>query len=106
MRTMLLIATILASLTCGCSKSDPPAVDNKLEKQQQSQAALASLTVDEVDAQLAAHQIVAVDCNGDQLRKKLGVLPGAILTSEEDYPASELPADKSTKLVFYCHDEG
>jgi rhodanese-related sulfurtransferase len=104
---MLLIATILASLTLGCSKSDPPAAENKLEKQQQSEAALASLTVDEVDAQLAAHQIVAVDCNDDMLRKKLGVLPGAVLVSDdESYAASELPADKATKLVFYCHDEG
>lgn len=64
------------------------------------------MTPDEVEKALAAKEVVAVDCNGDRTRKKYGVLPGAILTSEEDFPASELPADTSTKLVFYCADPG
>jgi len=65
------------------------------------------MTVDEVERGLAAKQVQAVDCNGDKLRKQLGVVPGAILVAESDtYPASALPADKTTKLVFYCADPG
>ena len=63
--------------------------------------------VDEVEQAVNAKQAQAVDCNGERTRKKLGVVPGAILISDEElYPASELPADKTTKLVFYCADPG
>jgi rhodanese-like protein len=66
-----------------------------------------TMTVADVDQALAAKQVQAVDCNGERTRKKHGVVPGAILISdEEEYPASELPADKTTKLVFYCADPG
>ena len=103
MRT-LLAACLFVSLAGGCQKSDPPG--SAQAKPEHKAEALASLTVDEVEAQLAAHQITAVDCNDDELRKQFGVVPGAILISEDDtFAASELPADKSTKLVFYCHDE-
>jgi hypothetical protein len=60
-----------------------------------------------MDKALAAKEATPVDCNGDRTRKKLGVIPGAILVSdEESFAASELPADKNTKLVFYCADTG
>jgi hypothetical protein len=37
----------------------------------------------------------------------MGVVPGAILvTDDESYAATELPADKTTKLVFYCSNPG
>jgi hypothetical protein len=105
MRKLLCVAALLAPLAFGCSKSDPTAAAEA--KPAQKAEALATLTVDEVDAQMSAHQITPVDCNEDELRKKMGELPGAILVDETDsYPASVLPADKSTKLVFYCHDEG
>ena len=77
-----------------------PATDKAEDK-------LAAMTLDEVERALAANQVTAVDCNGDATRKKLGVVPGAILiTDDESYAASELPADKATKLVFYCADPG
>ena len=44
-----------------------------------------------------------VDANGKDTREKFGVVPGAILlTSASEYAATELPSDKSSKLVFYC----
>lgn len=48
-----------------------------------------------------------VDANGDDTRKKLGVIPGAILlTSYSEFDAEkELPKDKRKKLVFYCSNE-
>jgi len=43
------------------------------------------------------------DANGPETREKYGVIPGAILlTSDNDYDLSILPANKTSKLVFYC----
>ena len=96
----LLMTTILAlaSMTACAKDSDKsaPKADD-----------LPSMTVAEVEQAITAKQAVAVDCNGDRTRKKNGVVPGAILISdEEQYPVSELPADKATKLIFYCADPG
>ena len=46
------------------------------------------------------------DANGWGLRSTAGVIPGAhLLTSDDKYDvATELPADKHAKLVFYCAD--
>jgi len=105
---MFLAACLFASLLAtGCQRSDPTKAAEAKPAPAAHEGELAPLTVDEVDTQLAAHQIMPVDCNDTDLRKQLGVLPGAILVSQYDtFAASELPADKSTKLVFYCHDEG
>jgi len=47
-----------------------------------------------------------MDANYPELRDKAGVIPGAhLLSSHKDYDVkTELPADKSTKLIFYCAD--
>lgn len=64
---------------------------------------IAEVTVDTVDQLLAKQECQAVDANGDATRKKLGTLPGAVLLSDsETFLTSELPADKSRPLVFYC----
>jgi hypothetical protein len=46
------------------------------------------------------------DANGWGLRSIAGAIPGAhLLSSDDKYDvATELPADKSAKLVFYCAD--
>jgi hypothetical protein len=102
MRTLLLAAALSMSALAGCaSKSDGDSAGTKAE------ANFPNMTVDEVDKAVAAKEVQAVDCNHDKLRQKLGVVPGAILISDaESYPASELPADKGAKLVFYCADPG
>jgi hypothetical protein len=101
MRTVLFAAALSFAAIAGCSKPDPSAAGAKAEDK------VPSMTVDEVDRALAAKEAVPVDCNGDKTRKKKGVLPGAILISdEESFAASELPANKATKLVFYCADSG
>ena len=104
MRTFLLAAALSMTAITGCSGSDKaeaaPAAENAKDK-------LPSMTVDEVDRALAANQAKAVDCNSDMTRKRMGVVPGAILvTSDDAFAASELPADKTTKLVFYCSNPG
>jgi hypothetical protein len=102
MRSILLAAALSLTTIAGCSKSD-----NSEAAGAKAPEKLASMTVDEVDHDLAAKQATPVDCNSERTRKKLGVLPGAIVVSDEEtFAASELPADKTAKLVFYCADPG
>ena len=52
---------------------------------------------------LADKGCVPVDANGKKTRDEYGIVPGAVLlTDYKSFDASELPDDKSTKLVFYC----
>ena len=96
MRT-LLFTTLVAISVLGCSKSDKAPAHQKLSD------TVPTITVDELDAKLAAHEYQAVDANGDVTRKKMGVIPGAVLLSDsESFSNSELPTDKSKTLVFYC----
>jgi hypothetical protein len=104
MRKLMFVTALgclpLAGLT-GCSKAD------NAEAKGGAKEELATMTVDQVDAEVTAKTLQAVDCNHDGLRKKMGVVPGAILVSDVDkFDAKELPADKTAKLVFYCADPG
>ena len=51
-------------------------------------------------------KIQIFDANHPATRERFGVIPGAhMLSSYDNYDvAKELPADKNTKLVFYCAD--
>lgn len=63
-------------------------------------------TVADVASWTKAKKAVAVDANGQQTRTSQGVIPGAVLlTSSSGYELKELPADKNSKLVFYCANE-
>src|SRR5262245_28437090 len=99
MRKVLFAAALSLAAFAGCSKSDKTAATSEAE----AEANLPAMTVDEVDHAIAAKEAQAVDRNGDLARKRAGVVPGAILVSDhKEFAASELPADKNTKLVFYC----
>ena len=99
MRTLLLCAALGCASIAGCQRTEKAAAtatDN-----------LPVMTPDEVEQALAAGQAKAIDCNGDRTRKKHGVVPGAILISDEElYSVNELPSDKTMKLIFYCADPG
>jgi hypothetical protein len=111
MRTILFMAALSVAAIAGCTKSDADhgaTADQaaKSDKPAKPEEKLQAMTVDEVDQGLTAKTLVAVDCNGDRTRKQEGVLPGAVLVSdEESFAANELPPDKTTRLVFYCHNE-
>ena len=63
-------------------------------------------TVAEVAAWTKARAAVPVDANGQETRASQGVIPGAVLlTSSSEYALTELPANKNSKLVFYCASE-
>lgn len=97
MRTLLLSVLVALGAAAGCSKAD------KTEQHASAKAQLPTLTVDEVDHKLAAGECTPVDANGTETRKKMGVVPGAVLlTDSESFQVSELPADKTKPLVFYC----
>src|SRR5690349_3787209 len=99
MRTLLFSAVVaLAAIGCSKSKDDTTA---------EAKSELPEISVDDVAAGIEAKTLTVFDCNADKTRKKVGVLPGAILVEdEEEYPATILPADKAAKLVFYCGGRG
>jgi len=64
------------------------------------------VSVDQVATLLETKKAQAVDANGVDTRKEMGTLPGAVLlTNYRSFDLSELPADKSKELVFYCGGE-
>ena len=64
------------------------------------QVAAISVRTLEQGIQAGTHQ--AVDVNGPGTRAEFGKVQGAILLSGVDYEEGELPADKASKLAFYC----
>ncbi|HEX4476097.1 MAG TPA: rhodanese-like domain-containing protein [Polyangiaceae bacterium] len=65
--------------------------------------AIQQVTIAQVAGFVKDKNALIFDANGGDTRAEYGVIPGAVLlTSHDDYPLSELPADKSEKLVFYC----
>jgi hypothetical protein len=103
---MFLIAmAIIATSVASAFAFDIGSLLNNKQKQPDKFAvirvdALASLIAD------SNSHVNIYDANGWALRSRAGVIPGAhLLTSDDKYDvASELPAEKSAKLVFYCAD--
>jgi rhodanese-related sulfurtransferase len=96
MRTLLFTAVLALSVS-GCSKAETETRHVKLSE------SVPDVTIEELSAKLASGDCQAVDANGAATRKKLGVIPGAVLlTDSEAFSTSELPKDKSKTLVFYC----
>ena len=63
-------------------------------------------TVAEVAQWTKEKRATPIDANGEKTRSNEGVIPGAVLlTSSTGYAVTELPADKSVRLVFYCANE-
>jgi len=88
----VLVAIVLAMVVIGCSKADP--------------AKIQEVSIAQVEQMLAKNECQAVDANGDGTRKKLGVIPGAVLLTDSGmFAPGELPADKAKPLVFYCTNQ-
>jgi rhodanese-related sulfurtransferase len=63
-------------------------------------------TVADVASWTKEKKAIPVDANGKETRLSQGVIPGAVLlTSSSTYDVKELPADKTSKLVFYCANQ-
>jgi rhodanese-related sulfurtransferase len=81
----------------GCSR-DP---DRGSQPAGATVSPVATVSVDELAGMLARHECQAVDANGDVTRRRMGVIPGAVLLRDMD-AVDQLPADKTRSLVFYC----
>lgn len=96
-----LLATALASLSlAACEKSTKAKDETRLGSKDVD---VPEVTVDQLDAEIAAKTAQAVDANGEATRRKMGVIPGAIMLPDaENWSPSDLPSDKDKPLVFYC----
>jgi hypothetical protein len=104
MRNVLFAVALAAAAFSGCKKSDG---DKAATAEPAEDDNLPTISIDDADQALTAKQATAIDCNGDKTRKKFGIVPGAVLISDEEtFPASELPPDKARKLIFYCSGPG
>ncbi len=93
----LLFTALLSVAAFACTKTE------KAESHEKLSDKVPTITIDELAAKLAADDCQAVDANGEATRKKMGVIPGAVLLTDSDaFSTSELPTDKSKTLVFYC----
>jgi len=63
---------------------------------------IAEVTVSDVQTFVKTKSATVFDANDDDTRKEYGVVPGAVLLANKEYPLSLLPAAKTDKLVFYC----
>jgi rhodanese-related sulfurtransferase len=91
----------------GCSRAgdrDRPLDQAAPSSPDPGQVQIPAVSVDELDHMLAHHDCQAVDANGDITRRRMGVIPGAVLLGDPESPASvgQLPSDKARALVFYC----
>jgi len=103
MRKILFAAALVAAAACAKQSDNKAAPAAGAAQAEQAEANIPTVTVDDVDHALAAGSCTPVDANGDGTRKKMGVIPGAVLLGDEDdYDLKLLPADKSKQLVFYC----
>jgi rhodanese-related sulfurtransferase len=61
------------------------------------------VSVPEVAAWVRGSSATLVDANSPETRREQGIVPEArLLSGSRDYAVSELPVDRTTKLVFYC----
>lgn len=68
----------------------------------EAKTTVSNITVEELAA-IPGEKVAIIDANGPETRAKMGVIPNAVLlTSSSKFELSELPSDKSKKLVFYC----
>ena len=90
MRSLLVAAALLAGAACSRPRAKAP-------------VNIPTVTVEQVDQALARGEVQPVDANEPPTRERMGVIPGAVLLSDEEtYKIAELPPDKARPLVFYC----
>lgn len=69
------------------------------------EAELPVVTPEQLAARLANHENIAVYDNNSHDSYLSEHVPGARWVAFNNVQASDLPADRNTPLVFYCHNE-
>lgn len=100
MRTLLACSLLASSLWASASCSRDSATAERASARPAG-ATVSTVTVDQLDRMLTHHACQPVDANGDATRKRMGVIPGAVLLRDMD-AVDQLPTDKARPLVFYC----
>ncbi len=106
-KTATIIAAILATLLGLGASANSLSIGDLLSKMEGDQGFKIIHSAD-----LAAmigkpeSKVMVFDANPPDVRQTEGIIPGAhLLPSSHGYDvATELPPDKNTPLVFYCHD--
>jgi rhodanese-related sulfurtransferase len=102
MRTLLVVSLLALAAGAGCSRAQgTDAAADHAPAKAATAATVSTVSVDELAQLLAHNDCQAVDANGPETRKKLGVIPGAVLLTDAD-SLDDLPSDKTKHLVFYC----
>lgn len=94
-------SVVVALCLVGCHRA--PSNQSATDKGAHAAHAVAQTPLAEVRKIVETKSATVLDANGDDTRKEYGVIPGATLLSSSDhYALSELPQNKSARLVFYC----
>lgn len=104
-RTLALCALAISTAAFSIACSDDKAATETVPAKAQAKVELPEMSVTDVAALIAkpGAKVAVLDANGDATRASKGVIPGAtLLSSYREYDLKELPAEKDTKLVFYC----
>jgi hypothetical protein len=99
---------VIAAMIVAASSASAFEIGKLLDNKPKEPDKFAIIRVDRLASLMADSNshVNIYDANGWGLRSRAGVIPGAhLLTSEDKYDvATELPSDKSAKLIFYCAD--
>jgi rhodanese-related sulfurtransferase len=102
-RSTVLSLALVTSLVAGCNRDDAAEPTRSEAPTQEPAPTLVEVDVPDLERMLESSEAVAVDANNPGTRERFGVIPDArMLSSSSSYDLGELPADKSTTLVFYC----
>jgi hypothetical protein len=109
MRTLFaLVAVIVAGLFVAAPASSFDLAKMLGGSEEQDLHTFKLIHVDDLKAFMAdsSSHVHIFDANVPETRAAFGMIPGAkLLSSDDDYNvATELPANRNAKLVFYCTD--
>ena len=97
-----LVAAVCATLAVACHTSSSSSAGAAEPAAQAEEKKIAEVTVSDVEHFVKDKSATILDANDADTRKEYGVVPGAVLLANKEYPISALPATKTEKLVFYC----
>ena len=100
--TTLVLSLGLLTTSVAVAKEEP-AKDTKKSAEQQRILDCDEVTLADLSKEMKADKDLHIfDANGQGVRDRYGVIPGATLLMKTFDPAKVLPEDKAAKLVFYC----
>jgi rhodanese-related sulfurtransferase len=113
---VLVLSAILGLAWAGCSAGESPGHARQISASADpasddssgpsGPSRVTEMSIDQLEQALAGGACAVLDANQRPVRIRNGVIPGARLLSHyQEYDLDELPADRHTRLVFYCANE-